>query len=438
MKLTETIYSILLKEYSEGVMRKLIEKFKLEQNNLSDAVIIRYINDFKKISQKLDNRDIMTYSWKDLENTVDSNRSTRIKAGKIDVTAPDANLLYDKDGIRIYHGKDKTACIKYSNGYSFCIGARGDRNLYSSYRHYNDPEMEKVGTPYFVFNDNLSKEDRNHILVIFEYSIKDKRSSYDDFYPNHYTVTNADNNGDKRFDDFHSIVVEYSWVTPLKDLMIENKGLTHDESRFHMLVRNQQSKVTLLTREFLDKYSVNDIKKDYNQRLMYYLFDTYDYLNTNETPRERYDAMMRGKNLFKCKLNLDLVRQNYNYDKDNDINDEETNWKLLKVINSLNDIFISFHILGDPENLTPAALDYAKKFIMPWILEDHKGVEGKTYDKLLEYVVKSLIKTAEIIMDLQHLSTVTLGTKQSNIDLQEIIKEYDKVDLIKKKYAHLA
>ena len=430
MKLTETIYSILLKEYSEGVMRRLIDKFKSEQNNLSDAVIISYINDFKKISQKLENRDIMTYSWKDLENAVDSNRSTRIKAGKIDVTAEDANLLYSSDGVRIYHGKDKAACIKYSNGYSFCIGARGDNNLYSSYRHYEDDGLEKVGTPYFVFNDNLDKEDPNHILVIFEFSYKRKGES--EFTPNHYTVTNADNNGDKRFFNFSIIVAEYPWISPLKDLMIANKGLTYDEREFRRLVHNQEGTAYLLGRDFLKKYSVNDIKRDFFQKLFYFLFETLDpWFDAKQTPREKYDAMMKGMDVYKCKLDRHSMQQDY-------INDGVYDENVREVLKKVNDEFTSFYIIGNPEDFIPAAVDYAKKNVMPWIQQEFEGIEGESYNVLLKYVVKALDSTKKLHIDLQQLSAVTLGSRQANIDLEELIREYDKIDLIKKKYQHLA
>jgi uncharacterized protein YlaI len=394
-------------------MRKLIEKFKLEQNNLSDAVIISYINDFKKISQKLENRDIMTYSWKDLENTVDSNRSTRIKAGKIDVTAEDANLLYNQDGVRIYHGKDKTACIKYSNGYSFCIGARGDRNLYSTYRYHDNSEKEKVGTPYFVFNDNLDKKDPSHILVIFEFSIKMKDS--EEFIPDHYTVTNADNSGDKRYDDFNSIVAEYPWVALLRDLMIENKGLTHDERQFRMLVHNQETKAYLLGRDFLKKYSVNEIKQDFYRKLFNFLFESVDpWHNRNQTPREKYDAMMKGMQLYRCGFDrFDMMRK-YEHDGERDNN-------LYDFIKKINDDK-SFYLLADPENFTPGALDYIKRFVMPWAQEGFDGIEGETYDKVIEYALYSFDKRKRVYTDLEQLSAITLGTREINIDLEEIIR----------------
>jgi hypothetical protein len=371
----------------------------------------------------------MTYSWKDLENTVDSNRSTRIKAGKIDVTAEDANLLYNQDGVRIYHGKDKTACIKYSNGYSFCIGARGDRNLYSTYRYHDNSEKEKVGTPYFVFNDNLDKKDPSHILVIFEFSIKMKDS--EEFIPDHYTVTNADNSGDKRYDDFNSIVAEYPWVTLLKDLMIENKGLTHDERQFRMLVHNQETKAYLLGRDFLKKYSVNEIKQDFYRKLFNFLFEPVDpWHNRNQTPREKYDAMMKGMQLYRCGFDrFDMMRK---YEHDGERDD-----KLYDFIKKVNDDK-SFYLLADPENFTPGALDYIKRFVMPWVQEGFDGIEGETYNKVIEYALYSFDKRKRVYTDLEQLSAITLGTREINIDLEEIIREYDKIDIIKKKYAHLA
>lgn len=433
MKLTETIYSILLKEYSEGVMRRLIDKFKSEQNNLSDATIITYINDFKKISQKLENRDIMTYSWKDLENAVDSNRSTRIKAGKIDVTAEDANLLYNKDGVRIYHGKDKAACIKYSNGYSFCIGARGDNNLYSSYRYHHDDEKEKVGTPYFIFNDNLDKKDPSHILVIFEFSLNNMHSPFPQFSPSHYTVTDANNVGDKRFDDFDSIVAKYSWVAPLKDLMIANKGLTYDEREYRRLIHNQESKAYLLGRDFLNKYAPEEhstIRTLYTN-LFYYLFDTLDpWFNPKQTIREKYHALMNGMNVYKCKLDNYYLMQQY-------IIDGEKDPDLKNALKNVNAEFTHFYIIGDPKRFRSAATDYAKKIIMPWVQEEFKNIEGENYDKLLHYAVEVLNETKELNINLQQLKAATLGSEQVISDLEELIREYDKVDLIKKKYHHL-
>ena len=181
--------------YSRTFINRLITKFKLQNPEVSTNKIEYYIDEFHKITQKLQNKDINTYSWDELVNTVDTNKSKRIKAGKIDKTQSDTNLIYNKDGIIIYQALNRNACIKYGHGYHFCISARGDGDSYQKYR------VEKNGTPYFIFNDNLSNEeyfdmgndqnefeDPNHLLVLFVYQKEDGTLEY--------SITDADNYGE--------------------------------------------------------------------------------------------------------------------------------------------------------------------------------------------------------------------------------------------------
>ena len=57
-----------MNEYSEGFMNKIVNKFKQE---LTSEVEL-YVNRFKEISKNLENRDITTYSFEQLKQTVDS------------------------------------------------------------------------------------------------------------------------------------------------------------------------------------------------------------------------------------------------------------------------------------------------------------------------------------------------------------------------------
>jgi uncharacterized Zn finger protein len=57
-----------MNEYSEGFMNKIVNKFKQELT--SDVEL--YVNRFKEISKNLENRDITTYSFEQLKQTVDS------------------------------------------------------------------------------------------------------------------------------------------------------------------------------------------------------------------------------------------------------------------------------------------------------------------------------------------------------------------------------
>jgi cytidyltransferase-like protein len=214
----DDVLSILdksLNEYSQGIVNKLTAKFKQENPSLSDDDIKNYINRFDSIKGNLpaDKRDIMKYSWDELEQAVASSQSKRIKAGKINDGEPeDANLVYNQNKLRIYVGKTKNACIKYGNGYNFCISARGEDNHYSGYR------IGQGGTPYFVFDDTKTSErdknenfiDKTHLLVVFAYEDVENQAPY--------TVTTADNPGEDEYDRFTDIEDDYPRLKGLRKI----------------------------------------------------------------------------------------------------------------------------------------------------------------------------------------------------------------------------
>jgi len=230
----DDVLSILnksLNEYSQGIVNKLTAKFKQENPSLSDDDIKKYINRFDSIKGNLpvDKRDITKYSWNELEQAVASSQSKRIKAGKINDGEPeDANLVYNQNKLRIYVGKTKNACIKYGNGYNFCISARGDDNMYYDYRY------GQQGTPYFVFDDTKTSErdkngnfiDETHLLVIFVMDhpqlagdyYDDEETTYIRYNDFDYTVTTADNPGENHYSDFGSVENDYPRVKGLKDI----------------------------------------------------------------------------------------------------------------------------------------------------------------------------------------------------------------------------
>lgn len=209
---------IILKEYSSKLIDVLVNKFKQESPNLEKDIIISYINRFVQIknSPKVLEKDITKYTWKQLETVVDSNQPKRIKAGKINDGEPggDSNLVYNENGLRIYIGKTKNACIKYGNGYSFCISSRGQESMYTYYRY------DLVGTPYFIFDDTKTSEqdkygnfiDTDHLLVLFVHEPTYKGG---DFW---YTVTTADNQGEEEFDIFNKIEDKYPRLKGMKEL----------------------------------------------------------------------------------------------------------------------------------------------------------------------------------------------------------------------------
>jgi cytidyltransferase-like protein len=266
-----------LKEYSDKIVNQLVDKFKQENPELTDNQIKEYIKRFDQIKNNLpaNKRDILKYSWDELEEIVAANQSKRIKAGKINDGEPeDANLVYNQNKLRIYVGKTKQACIKYGNGYSFCISARGGDNLYHNYRY------EQGGTPYFVFDDTKSSEqdengnfiDITHLLVIFVHPepygglADDHDDEYSDSGIEYYTVTTANNPGETQYFTFNSIEQKYPRLKSLKNIF---KGVEVDpkEKAEYNLERKYIGKLDYINGNYRDNIYRFETIEDANAKI---------------------------------------------------------------------------------------------------------------------------------------------------------------------------
>lgn len=229
MKLIDTIHNIINEAYSEKLVNNMVQKYSISNRELDTRTIRNAIERFQQISPNLQNRDITKYSWEDLTNIIAAFQPKRIKAGKIDKTKTDANLIYHKDNIRVYLASNKTACIKYGHGYNFCISSRGLENKYETYG------PERIGANiYFVFNDNLSNyshtnegggrefKDPNHLLVVIPH--------YNSIPKVQYGITNAYNSGEDIVYYKPDIYSYYPWLKPLiQKGIIKPKDLKEEE-----------------------------------------------------------------------------------------------------------------------------------------------------------------------------------------------------------------
>jgi hypothetical protein len=260
LKLENTI----LNEYTDKVVNQLVDKFKREDSNLNPDTIKSYIERFSQIkdSPNVSEKDIFKYTWTDLESIIASNPSKRVKAGKMNDGEPksDANLIYDKNGLRVYVGKDKNSCIKYGNGYSFCISARGTRNMYTNYR------FEKSGTPYFIFDDNKTSErtangnfvDPTHLIVLFTYESKDK--------PLTYSITTANNPGEIEYSDFKSLEERFPRFKGLEQLFTGAKPDPREKKTY-------------------------DLQGEYDLDLSHLMQDNFHYINLSDKFPGRFDSI---------------------------------------------------------------------------------------------------------------------------------------------------
>jgi hypothetical protein len=214
--LPEPMNESLIREYSVGLINKLIQKFKQEDPELTDDEIKKVIKRFDQIKDNVEQRDILKYTWNDLVDIVISIEPKRIKAGKInDGEVDNADLVYNQNGLRVYKAGDKKSCIKYGNGYTFCISARGSGNVYGRYRAGDDETSPSL--TYFVFDDNRpSSKDENgkyldntHLLVVMA-----EEGEYGGYY-----ITEADNNVSDWYETFEEAASKYPQLKGLKSIL---------------------------------------------------------------------------------------------------------------------------------------------------------------------------------------------------------------------------
>lgn len=251
----ELIYErILLNEYSEPFIKKEIIRLRRQvppqiTNDTIKQTIVRFdqlktgirsgerlkeiINELQPDEQAQDNErelqrieklkkspfEITLYSWKDLEHVVHQfsdpaeRRAMKEIAKGSAAEQTGAELIYEKDSIKIYRGKTKKDCIAfgvylnrkneqgfkdlqgklpYKPGavYNWCIGWVNN-NQFDNYRFATGGRGASV---YYVVDESLSLQDPNHTIVIHAQQ------------DNKYRVTNAFNNKE--------IVAE--WDTVLK------------------------------------------------------------------------------------------------------------------------------------------------------------------------------------------------------------------------------
>ena len=148
---------LMLLEYNQSLINKLIIKFKAENNTLTDEIIIDYINRFDKYKNNLEShqRDISKYSFSELEYLIDSRFPKKIDKNTISKNFDD-EAIYNENNLLIFEGDTKDKCIKYGSGESWCISRNDTSNMFNTYRY----KYDEINF-YFIFDkdrdDNFSK-----------------------------------------------------------------------------------------------------------------------------------------------------------------------------------------------------------------------------------------------------------------------------------------
>jgi len=120
--------------------------YKLKRNNIKFQLPTDFISFTEKIDQ-------LEYKQSQKLKPVD-NSTVKITEGE------DENKLAEDQYLIIYKAHSQRACVKYGEGYTFCISRSAGGNMYNNYR------LSKDSTFYFIFFKNVPKSNPKHVLVL--------------------------------------------------------------------------------------------------------------------------------------------------------------------------------------------------------------------------------------------------------------------------------
>jgi hypothetical protein len=276
------VMGLITEEYSEKVISQLLKKFigydstADNQDKIIDHKLVGMVIDFIKTFDKIKNssniskKDIFAYTLPELEEVVlnymkkDTPKSYKGES--------DLDLVYSKDGLQIYVSDTKEKCIRYGEGYNFCISSHGKGSSYNDYR------IDREGTPYFIFNNNLDSSknpndpigktfiDPNHLIVLFVHPITNLPDGrFEDFDEGdeedvdygkdiYYTITTANNRGEANYLYFESIVNLYPWLKGLEHLFTM-VGLNYREHELSFFPNFYGTGLKMINRKYVNETS---------------------------------------------------------------------------------------------------------------------------------------------------------------------------------------
>lgn len=191
--------------YSEGAVKKFIEKFREEADDLNiqitDEQLKSYIQRFDvlKNSPKITEKDLNKWSIGQLIRLVTSSKGADTEE-KEDET-PD--VVYNDNGITIWNGSKEGNCITYGQGERWCI----TRGSYSNYRY---SQGRGYPTFYLAKNTNLSDSDRLSFVAI-QVRNADENEKY--VYTNRQNSPNESNPM-----SFSELTSEVPWLRDIPNL----------------------------------------------------------------------------------------------------------------------------------------------------------------------------------------------------------------------------
>jgi len=134
-----------LYEYSEGEIKKLMDKFKQDADdyniNITDAELKKYIERFDQLKDSVEDKVIRNWPLPKLIKLVTTSKGAEVE----EETGPD--VIYSENGITVYSGGNEDLCRRHRDDVPWCI-TRG------SFGNYRFSENRRFPSFYLIKNDS--------------------------------------------------------------------------------------------------------------------------------------------------------------------------------------------------------------------------------------------------------------------------------------------
>ena len=148
--------------YGKLITKKLGEKFKSENPNLTPDQILFYISSYMDILNEIpaDLKRVDEMSFSEFEHLIDSILAKKGGSETKRSDVSDIDLVYNQNNLKIFAPKTKDQCIKLKNGRPWCTSREGEGNMYYNYR------LSHERTLYYVIDEDMDFNDLNFATVI--------------------------------------------------------------------------------------------------------------------------------------------------------------------------------------------------------------------------------------------------------------------------------
>jgi hypothetical protein len=160
------VETLILTELTDRVKQQMRERFKQENDLLTDEQINYYLDKWDRYVNTFEPqfRDITRLAFAQVERLIDDAvaRSEIKGQGEVKQFDPNDDMIYNRNNLTILKGDLREKCINYGQGYTWCISRRDASNMFYTYRmRMNEPMF------YFVFDKDRPRNDVWHAVVIY-------------------------------------------------------------------------------------------------------------------------------------------------------------------------------------------------------------------------------------------------------------------------------